>query len=377
MKKILSVVLPLLGVSFAVYWVVISARRPQAAPPIAPPAQSSYDERIAGAGLIEAASRNINVAPPIPGQVVAIFVKENDVVGRGAKLYQIDDRETRSKIGSADANIARAEAAVETAKSDIVNLREAIKSAQANVQSAQANVQSAQANIETQQALLADAEQIRERNEKLYKAGDLAQSVMVSNTATRDAARARVSQAQAQASQARAQVSQAQAQATQAEAQLRSSESRLRETEANLQVLRAQRNELAVTLDRLTVTAPQDGRVLQVNIRLGEVVATAPATPPILLGETDYLQVRVDVDEINASRVKPNSTAVASLKGDATKKIALEFVRIDPFVLPKRSLTGDNTERVDVRVLQVIYRFKPPQFPVYVGQQVDVFIDGK
>jgi len=57
--------------------------------------------------------------------------------------------------------------------------------------------------------------------------------------------------------------------------------------------------------------------------------------------------------------------------------VELEFVRIDPYILPKRSLTGDNSERVDVRVLQVIYRFKPPAFPVYVGQQMDVFIEAE
>ena len=43
--------------------------------------------------------------------------------------------------------------------------------------------------------------------------------------------------------------------------------------------------------------------------------------------------------------------------------------------MPKRSLTGDNRERVDTRVLQVIYRFERPSFPVYVGQQVDVYIE--
>ena len=52
----------------------------------------------------------------------------------------------------------------------------------------------------------------------------------------------------------------------------------------------------------------------------------------------------------------------------------LRFVRIEPYVVPKRSLTGDSLERVDTRVLQVIYEFQRPSFPIYVGQQVDVFI---
>lgn len=49
---------------------------------------------------------------------------------------------------------------------------------------------------------------------------------------------------------------------------------------------------------------------------------------------------------------------------------------MEPFVVPKKSLTGDTTERVDTRVLQVIYKFDPAgQTPLFVGQQVEVFID--
>ena len=65
---------------------------------------------------------------------------------------------------------------------------------------------------------------------------------------------------------------------------------------------------------------------------------------------------------------------MASLKSMAGTKIPLTFVRIEPYVVPKKSLTGDNSERVDTRVLQIIYRFDRPAFPVYAGQQVDVFI---
>jgi HlyD family secretion protein len=59
----------------------------------------------------------------------------------------------------------------------------------------------------------------------------------------------------------------------------------------------------------------------------------------------------------------------------AGTKIPLTFVRIEPYVVPKKSLTGENTERVDTRVLQIIYRFDRPAFPIYAGQQVDVFIE--
>jgi HlyD family secretion protein len=347
MKKYVSVLLALIGFSFAIYWVVISARKTPAAPPLREPAQSSYNQTIAGAGIIEAANRNINLSPPIPGQVTKIFVKENDLIKRGSLLYQIDDREHRARLERADADIARAKAAIITAQSEI-----------ADQEAAQLN---ARAIVEELNALLKDAETIAESNEKLYQDGVLPKLTFTSSAQTRDASRARVKQAEAEV--------------IRAEARLHTASARLHEAQANLTVLQAQRHELVVTMDRLSVVAPSDGRVLQVNIRPGEFVSSTPQISPILFGDTDYLQVRVDIDEVNASRVEPGSNAIAHLKGDVSKKIELEFVRIDPYITPKRSLTGDNTERVDVRVLQVIYRFRPPQFNLYVGQQVDVFID--
>lgn len=128
-------------------------------------------------------------------------------------------------------------------------------------------------------------------------------------------------------------------------------------------------------LEILTVKAPRDGELLQVNVRAGEYApAAALAEPLMLLGDVAKLQVRADVDEQNSILVEPKSEAVASLKGHADLRMPLRFVRVEPYVVPKRSLTGDSLERVDTRVLQIIYEFDRPTFPVYVGQQVDVFI---
>jgi HlyD family secretion protein len=88
------------------------------------------------------------------------------------------------------------------------------------------------------------------------------------------------------------------------------------------------------------------------------------------------LHIRVDVDEHEAWRVRPQAKANAAVRGNAELTTALTFVRFEPFVVPKRSLTGDSTERVDTRVLQVIYRIDDESLPLYVGQQMDVFIDG-
>ncbi len=144
--------------------------------------------------------------------------------------------------------------------------------------------------------------------------------------------------------------------------------------EANLKQAIAQREEATILLDRLTVKAPREGTILQVNVRAGEYATPGASEPLMLLGDTQRLQVRADVDEVNAPLVAPQASGVASLKSMAGSPIPLTFVRIDPYVVPKKSLTGDNSERVDTRVLQIIYRFDRPPFPVYAGQQVDVFI---
>lgn len=131
-------------------------------------------------------------------------------------------------------------------------------------------------------------------------------------------------------------------------------------------------------LERLTIRAPRDGSILQVNIRAGEYASTQPKAAPIVLGDLEKLQVRCDIDEQNAVKVRSGMAAIAFIKGDSDRAIDLTFVRIEPYVIPKVSLTGSSTERVDTRVLQVIYSLKRPEdLPLYVGQQVDVFINRK
>ncbi|MEI7899694.1 MAG: efflux RND transporter periplasmic adaptor subunit [bacterium] len=146
--------------------------------------------------------------------------------------------------------------------------------------------------------------------------------------------------------------------------------------EAQLAAARAAVEQTEALIARLTVRAPRAATVLQVNTRPGEFVIPGVTRSPLVLGDLTYLQVRADIDEQIAPRVKPGMTAIGYLKGDTQRPIKLEFVRIEPFVIPKTSLTGGSAERVDTRVLQVIYRFlRSDKDPVYVGQQLDLYLE--
>lgn len=133
---------------------------------------------------------------------------------------------------------------------------------------------------------------------------------------------------------------------------------------------------IEVDLDRLRVRAPMDATVLQVNVSEGEyATAGALSTPLVMLGDVSRLHVRVDIDENIAWRYRAGMPATVFLRGNRDFSAPLRFVRVEPYVLPKTSLTGDTTERVDIRVLQVLYAFDAKDMPAYVGQQVDVYFD--
>jgi len=153
-------------------------------------------------------------------------------------------------------------------------------------------------------------------------------------------------------------------------------EAQLGQARANVSAAEARRNRVEVDLERRIVRAPIAGRILRVDIRAGEYAIAGPSAEPFLvMGNVEPLYVRVDVDEQEASRVRPDAPATASLRGNTAIRSPLRFVRAEPLVVPKRSLTGDAAERVDTRVLQVIYQIERNDPRFVVGQQMDVFIE--
>lgn len=87
--------------------------------------------------------------------------------------------------------------------------------------------------------------------------------------------------------------------------------------------------------------------------------------------------MRVDVDDENASRIVPESRAWGIPKGSTTNLLDLQYNRIEPYLVPKRSLSGESSERVDTRVLHVIYALDRGTRRIYPGQQMDIWIEDK
>jgi multidrug resistance efflux pump len=222
------------------------------------------------------------------------------------------------------------------------------------------DVPPAEARVAEAEAQLADAQNRVALAESVEDSRAISVEEVDRRRHEREAADARVSQA-------RAELALLQAGAWQADVEV----ARAEEAAAEAQVLA-----MEIELERLVVRAPVAGMVLQVNVRAGEFAQAGMLTTPlVLLGTVHPLHVRVDVDENDAWRFREGAAATGSVRGNRDIGTDLKFEYLEPYVVPKRSLTGDTSERVDTRVMQVVFSFERGELPIQVGQQMDVYIE--
>jgi multidrug resistance efflux pump len=312
------------------------------APPAVPPS-TVYANQVGAVGLAEAESENIAISLPVPGLVTRVDVKAGDRVRRGARLFSLDDRDLRAELALRQSSLALAETRLE---------KLAMSPRPEDLPPMEAKVREAEQLYADAALQLSLIESVRDK--RAIRDEDLQRRRLAVK-----AAEARVDQAKAELARLKAGTWKPDLEIARGEV-----------AEARRQVERVEAD-----LSRLIVTAPIEGEILQCKVHAGEFAQAGPlAQPLILMGGTARLNVRADIDEQDAWRVKSGATATASVRGNSGERLPLRFVRVEPYVIPKRNLTGDSTERVDTRVLQVIFALDKGA-RVYAGQQLDVFID--
>jgi len=85
------------------------------------------------------------------------------------------------------------------------------------------------------------------------------------------------------------------------------------------------------------------------------------------MGRLSPMQMRIDIDEEDCWRFYNGAKATAFVRGNANIQFPMKFIRVEPYVIPKTSYTGETIERIDTRVLQVIYQFDQSDLPVFQG----------
>ena len=333
-----------IGFGYAVFSVVKAREIAPVAPPLmSPPTQTSFQKTIAGAGIIEARLENIPVGSPVQGVVWEVFVHAKDQVKKGDPLFRVDDRELKAELEVRAASLASAIASAE----------------RANAAPAVGDIAIAEAAVDEARAKVNDAESSAGRTERLYQRQMGTAADYDKDRYSFQAAKATLAKSQADLQRLKVTW---EADKLVAKAAVAMADSEVRSTK--------------IQLERLVVRALADGEILQVNIRPGQLAASVWNQGLVVIGDSNRLHVRVDIDENDVPLFDPKAQAIATLKGRPGVQFNLKPVMVEPYVIPKRSLTGDISERVDTRVLQVVYSLPDDRpIPLFIGQQMDVYVE--
>lgn len=395
-SKVLGYGLPLVGVAALLGGArTVMSDQPQrpvetplVMPPISPSAAgvSSSAAFIGATGAVEAAGRNIRIGAHVSGVVASMGAGVGEAVRAGQVLFVIDARSAEAEVAQRRADLAQAEARVAELRATIPAARARVEASAAQIISAEAATARARGDLSRAQAELSDRQNQLRTGElaATLDARAIAGEILEARRFAVRAAEANIAAAEAWVAQNEAGIASARAALAGAQAdlavlvepetgadgaQVRSALSAVEQARAGL--LAAQTD-----LELRTVRSPIDGVVLQVDTRAGEfALAGVNATPLMVVGAIERLHVRAQLDEVDIPRFRAGAAAWATPRGDAGSRLALSLVRVEPLVIPKRQLSGATSERVDTRVLEVVFALPPGAEGLYVGQQVDVYVE--
>lgn len=331
-----------------------------AQPPLFAPPSNPYANGIYALGMVESLQNqgaDIALNPQVSATVTKVLVREGQVVHAGEPLLQLDDRVQRA---TAEQLSAQTEAAVSALAELHAQPRpETLTIAAAQVDNAAATHKSAADTLAKQEqafaidprsvsrdtldtarnaeAIAATALKVAQRNYALIHAGAWSYDIVNQQHLVEVAAKAR--------------------------------------------------DAARVQLGNYVLRMPEDGIVLAINATVGSYASpqgvfdprTQAVLPVATVGTPQArMQVRAYVDEILVPRLARSGQIVAVMTPrGTTQHIPLRFERVQPYVSPKIELSDQRQERVDVRVLPVVFSFdRPRDLPIYAGQQVDIYIGG-
>lgn len=307
----------------------------------------------------------VQISPKVSGQVLRVYVSDNQQVKEGDLLVEIDPRDFEARLAQAkgaletalaqqrqaqagvaltrantSASRQQAAAGVEQARSGVQTARaaaaaesrrvnqaaSAVTAAQATVQQARSQVAAAEAEAKRASADVARYQQLYERDEISRQRLDQAIAASTTATAQLNAARQRVAATESQVNEARAaqavaaenarraeaqigtaqaQVGEAQgklAQANTAPQQIATSQAQVETAGANIEQLRAQVREAELQLSYTKIHAPSAGRVTRKNVEEGTLVQTGQ---PLMALVTGDLWVTANFKENQIDQIQP------------------------------------------------------------------------
>ena len=200
------------------------------------------------------------------GMVARVTVERGDEVRTGDVLAEIEDRETRTELAAAEAQLASARANLEMIQSggraaELAEINNALERARLDEQAAERDLRALEKLFQKQAATAVEVQAARDRLERARAEirGLEQKRVALISPADRAAAEARLREAQ------------------------------------------AARDEAARRLEQCRIRAPMDGVVYDLRVRRGDYLR--PGDPVAAVGRLDPVRVRIYVDEPELGRL--------------------------------------------------------------------------
>ena len=248
---------------------------------VAPGASDDRPWLAVAPGRVEALSGQIRIAAPVAGLVDKVLVKANDIVFAGEPLIRIADEELKARLAAMQAQVevrkrARDQARASGKADDRRDAEDAVADAEAAVREAQVALDRAAAE---------------------WRANSGPGAAVIG---------------------ARSELARARDQLTKRLEELRKVEANaplLTATEGQLAVARADAATARAALDKMTIRAPIDGTVLQVNARAGELAVPGATQPLVMLANVSALRVRAELDERDLAAIKVGQAVTVRARG--------------------------------------------------------------
>jgi membrane fusion protein (multidrug efflux system) len=275
------------------------------------------------------AARQSALAPKVSGYITAVPVTDNQHVQAGDVIARIDDRDYRTALAQAEAQVAAAHASIENID------------AQLDVQQAQINAN--QAQVDQAQAALVFAEQQAARYEHLEQTGYGTVQNAQQYTSQLHQQQAALASAQATLKLAQRQVEALKAQRNSAVASLGQAE--------------AQRDQAELNLSYTTVTAAQPGRVVNLSAAVGQF---AQAGTNLTMFVPDQIWVTANFKEIQLDHMRLGDPVTLAIDAYPERKIHGHVESVQPgsgtafSLLPAQNATGNYVkivQRVPVKIV--------------------------
>ncbi len=325
-----------LGVLAAPVTAPLTKTHAQGAAPSAPAEDKGW--LAVAPGRVEPVSGLIKLAGPVVGVVDQVLIKANETAFAGQPLIRLRDQEARAQLASAAAQVA-------------MRRRVRNKESAASGAAARRKAEDAVADAET---AVSEVQSLVDKTVVDRRAGR-------SSDADVEAARAGLKRARDYLAQ-------------QTDELRRITDDAPLPTlaEGQLNVARSELSASRAALDKLTIRAPIDGTVLQVNARPGELISPSATTPLVLLGDISGLRVRAELDERDLEKIKSGQPVLVRPTALRGREVPGKVSFIAPLVEAGRYSALGQRNMTDVDVVEVLIELSEPG-PLVVGMKVDVY----